>query len=253
MTKDKIKFNEKNHTYSINGKYLTSVTTAINTIFPPFDAKGIARKIAKGFKYRTRQKELQGEKVDDETKAKGTMRFWLAKWKESAHHGTRVHKAVEEFINIGDPAMILDKYCPKELDKVKFGAFLSWYQANPILAGATLLPEMIVYSGKQGYAGMLDLVVMQEDGTMHIFDWKTNEKLISPQPCMLEKPFEHLDDSKMCRYSLQLSFYKYLMELSGKKVGNLILVHLTPEGVKEYKCEYLKDDVKKLIEVCKNE
>ena len=120
MEQGKVKFYEKSHVYKLNKKKLMSVTTAIATIFPEFDAKGIARKIAKGFKYRNSQAQFRGEVVDEETKAKGTMRYWLGKWKESAEHDTRVHKAIEEFITLGDPTYVFDKYCSTEEDAKKF-------------------------------------------------------------------------------------------------------------------------------------
>jgi ATP-dependent exoDNAse (exonuclease V) beta subunit len=245
----KIKFYKKSHTYKVGKTKLKSVTQALANVFPDFDAKTIAKQIAKGFKYRNWK---NGVTAPEEI-AKGTMKYWLNNWKERAEHGTRVHKAMEEYINLLDPAFVLDRYCSTEEDKKKAGMGIGWLnKLLPTMNKPLLIPEYVVFNESLGYAGTIDLYILDDDGVCYLVDWKTNDNLIKPgQP--LPKPLAHLDDSKMCRYALQLSFYRYMLELQGAKVNTLYLVHLQEQDVKVYECEYLKDDVKKVIEVDKNE
>jgi ATP-dependent exoDNAse (exonuclease V) beta subunit len=245
----KLKFNKKKHTYTYNKKDLKSVTTVINQIFPEFDARKIAKDISKGFKWRNSKKAV----ITQEEKDKEKMSYWLKNWKESAQFGTNVHNMIEEYINLGDTDYILQKYGPESEEGKRFKAFLSWYNSSmPSLKEPILLPEAQIFDYNLGYAGTMDLIIKDDNGTCIIIDWKTNKDILKPGKA-LQPPFQHLDDSKMTRYTLQLSFYQYLMELKGEHVDKLVLVHLTPEGAFQYNLNYLKDDVKKLIEVDKNE
>ena len=83
MASTKIRFYPKSHKYKIKRKTLTSVTTFIGKFFEKFDAKKIARKLAK---FPVNKKKKQG------------VRYFLKTWKEAAEHGTRVHEYIEKYI-----------------------------------------------------------------------------------------------------------------------------------------------------------
>lgn len=78
-----LKFYPKSHTYKLNGKKLISVTTFVGQFFDEFDAKGIARKLAK---FPANKAKKQG------------VRYFLSKWKESRDFGTKVYKDLEVFV-----------------------------------------------------------------------------------------------------------------------------------------------------------
>ena len=114
----KLRFYPKSHTYYFGKNKLSSVTTLLKDYFQLFDSKGLAKKIAGGFKYRNKNKKTAGVTVTDLEKTKATQRYWLNEWKEAAEHGTRVHSFLEKYI--------LDRYhfdtilgLPEERDVLK--------------------------------------------------------------------------------------------------------------------------------------
>jgi len=115
-------------------------------------------------------------------------------------------------------------------------------------------PEDIIYNKDIGIAGQIDLLTERLDiqtgeVTCDLIDWKTNKK-ISPRnyeglPCF--EPLQDFESSTLLKYQLQLSLYAYMLELQGKNIGRLIIVHLTETGAKEIEVDYKKDLIEGLL------
>ena len=59
---------------------------------------------------------------------------------------------------------------------------------------------------------------------------------------------QHLDDCNFIHYSLQLSFYRYILEnYYGLKVGSQTLFHLKQDKFKTHSVNYHKDDLVNML------
>mgnify|MGYP003322446472 CR=1 FL=1 len=88
-------------------------------------------------------------------------------------------------------------------------------------------------------------------GEKIIVDWKTNKR-ISEESFGNKKGIlnstQHLDDCNFIHYSLQLSFYRYILEnYYGLKVGSQTLFHLKQDKFKTYSVNYHEDDLVNML------
>ena len=242
----KVRFYEKSHKYKIGKDILTSGTQFLKPYFQPFDSKKIARKLAS---------------FPQNRKNKKGMRFWLSEWKQAAQHGTDVHAWMEDYFYV---LTNHDNITEMDYDKVyeertytKFMEGANWLQDywNAMdHQDPSGKPEYIVYNEKLRIAGQIDLLVNRLDiktgeEVVDLIDWKTNKKIDGKNfeglPCF--EPLGEFESSMYLKYQLQLSLYAYLLELQGKKVGRLILVHLKEDKAQEIEMEYRPDLILKLL------
>ena len=123
---------------------------------------------------------------------------------------------------------------------------------NPKYSGKTLneiLKEVIVYSKELGIAGTIDLLVYNSEQNMyHLVDWKTNKRIdknsFRNKKGILSSS-QHLDDCNFVNYSLQLSFYRYILErYYGLEVGSQTLFHLKENDTYEiFNVDYKSEDL----------
>lgn len=229
--KKKLKFYSKSHKYKLGKSELISVTKFIHSYFEPFDAKAIARKLAK---------------FPTNKKAKRGVRYWLGKWKEDSEHGTTVHDGIDAYIK-GTPITEIETKCERDALKLAEGiAFVDELEGD-------LYSEEVQYDEELGLAGTIDLKVINKDGTVSLYDWKTN-KAIKSKPFnkgqVGKPPLNDLGDCNLNHYSLQLSIYAYMLERQGYKIKDLTLVHLQEDKTRTYNIDYteFKPYVEKLME-----
>jgi ATP-dependent exoDNAse (exonuclease V) beta subunit len=227
----KIKFNKKKHTYKIGDKELMSVTKWCGQFFEEFDAKAIARKLAK---FPVNKANKRG------------VRYWLNQWKESAEHGTRVHKELEGYLN---GILITDGMPETDLNKVLAGVdYIDWLRLR--YPDIELEAEKIVYDEELGLAGTVDCVLSHKKH-IRIIDWKTN-KQISKLGNPKSKFPGTIDDGNLSKYELQLNVYAYMLSRQGYFIESLRVVHLLDDGsYKEYDIEYKPELVEILIKLIK--
>jgi hypothetical protein len=243
----KIKFYEGKHIYKLGKVELTSGTTFLGPYFQPFDAKAIAKKLASF--WANKQK-------------KHGVRWFLKDWKESAEHGTRVHYLMEQYLleqdNKPNELHNVDELTTQCRDLTKFEQGMEWldrYMKSVKDLEPVYHPEDIVYNKELLIAGQIDVLVERLDiqtGEIvcDLIDWKTNKK-ISPknyEGLACYEPLQDFESSTLLKYQLQLSLYAYLLELQGKKIGRLILAHISETNVNEIEMEYRPDLVKRLVE-----
>lgn len=227
----KLKFYPKSHTYKVGKIKLTSVTQWTKKFFDKFDAKAVARTLAKVKKHKLEKKGV---------------RYWLASFKAAAEHGTRIHNAIEDYIN-GN--WEIPRF-PEERDEKKFLEAVQ-YLRTKIDKTDALRAEHKVFDLDLLLAGTIDLMVEHEDGTVSLHDWKTNKRIkkyqrISSRTKMAQEPFNALPDCNHSTYSIQLSLYAYILERRGYKIRDLFIVHLMEDTHTQYKVDYEK--IKPMIE-----
>lgn len=207
-----LKFNVKKHEYRIGGKKALSVTQLVGSLFKPFDARGLARKLA-SFSWAKAQK-------------KG-VRYWLGEWKKAADYGTLIHEGLEDFIN----------KVPNSIDEPKYHQGVNYL--NSLGDGVELKSEFKVFDEDSLLAGTIDLLEINGDEVV-ITDWKTNKKMTDKPyeegDVGLESPVSHLTNCKVNHYYLQLLIYSYILEKNyGYKVVGLQLVWLQDDSYTVYK------------------
>ena len=224
-----ISFDETNHTYTVDGKILQSVTNIVENCFPKFDAELHAKNTAA-------KMGITPEEV---------IAMWEQKGKESRELGTAMHQKIEKYYQ-GE-----DSY---EDDAFKlFKVFAEKVQLVPYRT------EWAVYDTDYNVAGTIDFVDCQ-DGKFTIYDWKRSDKIIANgMPVKVSKyqekglyPLEHLENCAYYHYALQLSLYKFILEKNYDiKVSDLRLGIFHPSYDKPYvlKIPYLESEVKTLMEL----
>lgn len=131
-----------------------------------------------------------------------------------------------------------------------------------------VLPEYLVYFSTVdevlNLAGQID-VLIKRGKEIYILDYKTNAKGIetkayfNPKTRKTKKmfyPINHLDDTTLNHYTLQLSLYAYMLQRIDPEleVKLLRICHVDGEGKETLMdLEYLKDDVEKLLKHYKKE
>lgn len=222
-----LQFVEDTHTYSLKsdpGFVFTSSTTFIHHFFEKFDREKIAQNLLKKPKYEGITKE---ELFTD--------------WEQAASIGTDIHKQLE--IYLGNK-----RKRPKHL-KAKQG--VQWIK-DTLKPDWAVYTEVMIFTKELGLSGMMDVLVYNPDTDMYaIVDWKTNKKIYTRSfggKRGRRGSTADLDDCNFTHYSLQLSLYRYILEeYYGLKVASQVIVHLADNSYKEYKCEYLKYSLAKMI------
>lgn len=214
-----LKFDEENHIYSIEGKELESVTSFISKFFPKFDSLKMAKITSRKTK---RPVSL-------------ILKEWEHKGKVASERGTEIHKEIENSINGEwfvplpevETAMKILNLLIKRIDK--------------------RTAEKKIYSEDLGIAGTIDLIAHTERGLV-LIDWKTNKEIKSENPyANALNPIEHLEDTPLNKYKLQLNLYKKLIELDGEKVYKMFIIHLIGDTFKIIEVEDMTEEVNKLL------
>lgn len=235
-----ISFEEGPHIYTIKGKsnYM-SVTTWNHSHFEKFNSDKIINNMMRG-------KNWEKSEYYGMTKAQIKAK-WSANGKEASGAGTKMHLDIEYFYNGS----------PRENDSIEYRYFKEFYQKY-----ADLKPyrtEWMVYDEELKFAGSIDMVFENPDGTLQIYDWKRCKaitKINNWNKYSTTQVIDHLPDTNYWHYSLQLNTYKAILEKNyGKRVTDLYLVCLHPNNknnsYQRIKVADLQDEVQNLFEMRK--
>ena len=128
-------------------------------------------------------------------------------------------------------------------------------------------PEYLIYresdDGILRIAGQVDLIVKQGN-EITIIDHKTNKKIdqksgfdsTTKSNARMKYPLNNLMDCNFYHYTLQLSTYAWMLQKINPQfvIKDLILNHYDHNGKNTiYHCEYLKDDVERMLSHYKKE
>jgi ATP-dependent exoDNAse (exonuclease V) beta subunit len=214
-----IEFDEGPHIYTIDGDsdYM-SVTTWNHSHFEHFDADAIIDKMMRSNRWP--QSKYFGM-TPDEIKA-----LWEKNRDEAATAGTAMHLDIERFYN-------QEQVCNDSPEYQHFLHFVSYFAS----ARPTVKPyrtEWMIWDADLKFAGSIDMVYENPDGTLLIYDWKRSKEIKKTNGWGKSSHTEcisHLPDTNFWHYSLQLNTYKALLEKNyGKKVVELALVCLYPDN-----------------------
>jgi len=264
-------FIEDNHEYKAEGKVWKSANGVLDYFFPDFEEEYwkyykaveflVPNFAAKKSKLKFPQISKPAEswlknvsKDFSEEEIQDAINLISQKWDDSKTNGTYFHKKMEDKViekgyyewNGNTYPVILQE---KQHDNQSFHDKLS-----DLKPGCYLEVILFFKFGNSYFLGTCDLLLLGEDGTFYLIDYKTNEKLSTGKGKKLDKPFENLDGSKMCKYACQLSLYALLLEMWGFKCGGLHIFHFKDYDEaqrKIYDVKYYKEEVKLMIEIYK--
>lgn len=217
-------FDKASHSYrnAHTKEQYVSATTLIGKFKKKFDADYYAKKSAEKEGVTPEEIKARWKKMNDESKVKGS----------------NIHDAIDTFNKTG---VINEQY--KEL--IVAVSALGLYDLTKTKC------EELVYNHSYKLAGTADII--EDLGSyFNVYDFKTNKKfnLSSPYGATLLDPLAHLSECEYNIYALQLSLYAFMYNsMTGKKVGKLAVIYLTPENKTEvYNSPYLYTDVKKMLD-----
>lgn len=213
----RIKFYPEPHIYTIDRVPVQSASTIVSRFFPEFDIE-----------YWSRKKAPQLNMTSITVK-----KMWQQKGKNARDKGTFVHEQIEKYF-------LNEKY-EKTEEFYQFDQFINDHNLN------IYRTEWRIFCEDYNFAGTIDLVVKNNDGSYHIYDWKRSKKVINEYngtPITKNKwqngigKLSHLDDTSYNRYSLQQNMYRYILETKyGISISKIYLVIIHPIYKRYYKVE----------------
>lgn len=210
-----VEFSAPDHTYTINNSKAESVTSILQQYVRPFERIYWATTKA-------RQLGVTTEEI-------------LSKWEFSAKlaqiKGTLVHSFIEhqfmqtEFTYPSE--LVLETFGYDPLQDIfkqlvgKVDLFIQDIEDKMI----PIASEFIVGDAEYLVGGTIDqLFYNKKSGQLEIWDWKTNKEIRQISKYNHLAPIQHVPDSELDRYSLQLSLYKLILERNtGLKLGDSYL------------------------------
>lgn len=224
------------------GVKYSSVTKAIASIEPHFDADAVAEAI-------THQADnVKQERYIGMTKIQ-ILDFWQMLNDEANTYGTYVHDTIETFLKKNK------WWYPKDPLQQKV---IEGYNNLKVDEGMCIQPERIMFSEEHQLAGMSDLIVDIDDVWFDVGDWKTNRIFNFYNPYgneTLLKPFEYMQNAQWSIYTIQLSVYAYLYELEcPKRRCRQIWIGYwdkTKETFERIQIMYMKKEAKILLDLHK--
>lgn len=212
-------FVESNHTYYYKGvpvKY--SVTQYIGKYFPKFDTDTVSKKYAEKHGLTQDEVLLDWKRKGDISSISGTL---IHSWLENAKRGKTFDIDFTLATKAGIEAEVRDRV----------NILLPKAKAFHKDTLSRLYPIQLEYTVgiKDLIAGNIDMLCWNDYAKeFQIWDYK-NTKEISKnafrgQKCL--KPFNHYQDCNYVHYSIQLNFYKAILEQQlGVSIGGMFLVH----------------------------
>lgn len=187
-----INFDEAEHSYTFGDQTFESVTTVVENCFPKFDAPSWAAK-----------------KCPEDPES--LLRQWEEKAKTARDLGTLMHDRIERFY-LGEQ---LEDEAATDSTFLRFLRFADKHPLTPYRS------EWRIYSEDFKIAGTLDFLSVDDKGSFTIYDWKRSTKVVDDTGRVLSNafgrhavaPITSLDDTTYNHYALQVSIYRYILEL----------------------------------------
>lgn len=204
---DGVLFNKEDHTYSKNGKPYLSGSTFAHMFEKEFPRDAIAQKVA----------DKNGAEVDD------VLAGWDAKGEISLQYGTLIHKCIETWCKYGEePTNEYLKAIVEDWDENGFSV-----DEN----------EVFVQDDAHQLCGVIDGLSGDT-----IYDWKTGDIHQKIQ----HKLGKDWPNDRLSLYTLQLNFYRYICEQTGRKINHLYIGWLNGEHWEKVKVDII--DIKPYLE-----
>lgn len=220
--KTPVVFNEEEHTYHLNGKQLTGVSSIVKKFKEEFDSDYWSK----------RKAQERGV----------TQEAMLAEWKAKAD------KACAEGTEFHLHAQLRIEGKGKESNSPKAKAFDKWFEDS----SRFIVPvgcEVILWDEGLGIAGTTDLIFYStKSRRFHVADWKTNGKFETESRYRnLKPPFQHLPDCELSGYSIQVGIYRRMAaRLTGLDFGASWIMHVG-ERVRPHRAIELDKEIDKAL------
>lgn len=205
---DGVLFNKEDHTYSKNGKPYLSGSTFAHMFEKEFPRDAIAQKVA----------DRDGNKVDT------VLAGWDSKGEISLQYGTLIHKCIETWCKYGEEPN--NDYLKDILQ--------DWEE---VFGREGLVTESFVQDDARQLCGVIDAI-----GGTTLYDWKTGDIHQKIQHT-LGKDFPN---DRLSLYTLQLNFYRYIVEQNGGRVNGLVIGWLNGEHWEKVKVDII--DIRPYLE-----
>ena len=202
--------------------------------------------------------ELMIDKDTFDMRRASILKEWEEKREVSCIRGTAIHRQHELEHLAGKT---------KELQHLGLGGTFNPNTTNKLEPGQNVYPELLLSrisdDGKLRLAGQADLVIV--DGfDVYILDYKTNKSIDmksyfdrkTKKHSTLKYPLNNIQDTNFWHYSLQLSTYAWMIQKYDPRfqIKLLLLLHYDHDGGEAtYECQYLKDDVERMLAYYKRE
>ena len=225
----KISLEEPGHRYVLEEDpnfEFKSVTGVISNYFEPFVKHDVANRLV------TTSPKYMGKDPNE----------LIANWDAARDYGTKVHNEIELFFN--------KDIKPEEIESFAAIEWLKKYEKNPEIK---IYPEVIVYSKELKIAGSIDILIHNQSNNYYeIIDWKTSKSIDKSSfggKMGTHSITSHLMDCKYVHYSIQLSFYRYLLEkYYGLKIQNQLIAHLKGNSCTMHTANKNKKEVLNIIQ-----
>jgi len=270
-----VAFENESHTYwnvEDNKQYI-SVTTLIHRYTQEFDKnfwsayKALEKLLSKESWVIEKKSLLNTKKFNKEilniyniselefNKAQqGILDAWDEENRKSCERGTKIHSDIENSFYVH----------PKDISLQKFGLggkFECKKDYSELDLEHGVYPEYLISVESKDkvlrLAGQIDLIIKQGNNII-LVDHKSNKKIdlksgfdtITKSSAKMKYPLNNLMDCNYYHYSLQLSTYAWMLQKLHPEfvIKDLILNHYDHNGKNTlYHCDYLKDDVEKML------
>ena len=195
-----ITFQENGHIYTIKGENgYTSCTTWVKSFFEKFDANKIIDKMMA-------KPDWSNSKYFGMTKYE-IKELWRKNGAEAAAFGTRMHACIENYYNGS-----MD-----ESDMHEWNYFINFRNDHAHME--PFRTEMMVYDEDIKICGSIDMLFINPDGTLSIYDWKFSKEIQYNSFSGKKIQPVNMEDCNVSHYSLQLNVYRIILE---RKYGFII-------------------------------
>ena len=191
----RILFDEEPHIYYIDGSSDNiSTTTFIHTLFSPFNADEIIKKMMNSKKW---SGSPYFGMTSEEIKKK-----WSDNGKIASSAGTLMHRDIEYYYNDIEV----------NNDSSEYNYFLKFKEDFNYLK--PFRTEWVIFDDDLKLSGSVDMVFYNtKNNTYEIYDWKRTKEIKKFNSFSNgNPPVEHLPDCNYWHYSLQLNIYRKILE-----------------------------------------
>lgn len=270
-----VAFENESHTYwnvEDNKQYI-SVTTLIHRYTQEFDknfwsAYKALEKLLSKESWAIEKKSLLNTKkfnkeildiyniseLDFNKAQQGILDAWDEENRKSCERGTKIHSDIENSFYVH----------PKDISLQKFGLggkFECKKDYSELDLEYGVYPEYLISIESKDkvlrLAGQIDLIIKQGN-EITVVDHKSNKKIDlksgfdtnTKASAKMKYPLNNLMDCNFYHYSLQLSTYAWMLQKLHPEfvIKDLILNHYDHNGKNTlYHCDYLKDDVERML------
>lgn len=252
-------FDEIPHRYYIKGvtEGWTSVTTVVHECFSEFNAYMIAKNMVKSKnfpgdpKYEKYRQITEIPGLSQAELIQKIMKSWEDNCAEAADLGTQLHRSIELFYN--------DVLEEKENDSVEYQNHFGDFKvvAKELLNLEPYRTEWTVYSEEDKICGSVDMLFRNtKTGKFALMDWKRSREIKLKGFKKGKFPCDDISDCNMEHYTLQLNFYKYIMETYyGLEIETMDIVVFHPNNptFKSFTVPNRQDKIKQILKFRKEQ